>query len=157
MSSVNKVIIVGNVGNDPEIRSMQSGDEVCNLSIATSDSWKDKSTGEKKEKTEWHNVVVYGGLINVIRNHVTKGSKLYIEGELQTRKWQDKNGNDRYTTEVVLRGFNSNIVILSFADRPKDNRYDEVKQAVENTQTYGGGGDFDSEIPFTRHLDFVGG
>ncbi len=111
--SVNKVILIGNLGADPEIRTTQDSKEIGNLRIATSESWKDKSTGERKEKTEWHRVVVYSpGLINIIKSYAKKGSKLYIEGALQTRKWQDKEGKDIYTTEVVLQAFNSTITLL---------------------------------------------
>jgi single-strand DNA-binding protein len=111
--SVNKVILVGNLGQDPEIRTTQNGQEIANFSIATSESWKDKSTGEKKEKTEWHRVVVFSqGLVGIIKNYVKKGSKLYIEGALQTRKWTDSNGADKYTTEVVLQNYNSTLQIL---------------------------------------------
>lgn len=112
MSSVNKVILIGNVGSDPEIRSLQSGDEVANLSIATSEKWSDKATGEKKEKTEWHRVVAFGGVVNVIKNYVSKGSKLYIEGKLQTRKWTDGSGVEKYSTEIILQGFDSKLVML---------------------------------------------
>ncbi|MGJ8559789.1 MAG: single-stranded DNA-binding protein [Litorimonas sp.] len=111
--SVNKVILVGNVGNDPEIRTFGNGGKVANLSLATSESWRDKQSGEKKEKTEWHRVAVFGeGLVGVIERYVKKGSKLYIEGKLQTRKWQDRDGNDKYTTEIVLQGPGTNLTML---------------------------------------------
>ncbi|MEM7661596.1 MAG: single-stranded DNA-binding protein [Pseudomonadota bacterium] len=111
--SVNKVILVGNVGQDPEVRQFQNGGQVCNLSIATSENWKDKNTGERREKTEWHRVAVFNeGLIRVIQSYVKKGSKLYIEGQLETRKWQDQNGQDRYTTEVVLRNYSGQLTML---------------------------------------------
>jgi len=111
--SVNKVILVGNLGQDPEIRSTQDGRQIANFSIATSDSWKDKNTGERREKTEWHRVVVFNeGLVRVIQNYVKKGSKVYIEGALQTRKWTDQSGTEKYTTEVVLQGFNGNLTML---------------------------------------------
>ena len=111
--SVNKVILVGNLGKDPEIRSTNDGREIANFSIATSENWKDKSTGERKEKTEWHRVVVFSsGLVGVIKNYVKKGTKLYIEGQLQTRKWTDSNGVDKYTTEVVLQNYNSSMQII---------------------------------------------
>ena len=103
MSSVNKVILIGNLGKDPEIRSLNNGKEVANFSIATSESWKDKTTGERKERTEWHNICVFSeGLVSVIKRYVKKGSKVYVEGALQTRKCQDKTGTARYSTEVVL-------------------------------------------------------
>ena len=111
--SVNKVILIGNLGADPEIRRTQDGRPIANLRIATSETWRDKNTGERKEKTEWHRVVVFNeGLCKVIEQYVKKGSKVYIEGALQTRKWQDKDGQDRYSTEVVLQGFNSVLTML---------------------------------------------
>jgi single-strand DNA-binding protein len=114
--SVNKVILVGNLGKDPESRSFQNGGKVVELRIATSESWKDKSTGERKEKTEWHTVKVFNeGLANVAERYLRKGSKVYIEGALTTRKWQDPQGNDRYSTEVVLQGFNSVLTMLDGA------------------------------------------
>ena len=111
--SVNKVILIGNLGRDPEIKQMPSGGSIANLSIATSESWRDKNSGERKEKTEWHRVVVFSeGLVRIVEQYLKKGSKVYIEGQLETRKWQDKDGNDRYTTDVVLRNFNSSMVLL---------------------------------------------
>ncbi len=102
--SVNKAIILGRLGKDPEIRTFQSGDKVANFSVATSEKWKDKGTGEQKEATEWHNVSVFGGLVQVVESYLFKGQEVYLEGQIKTRKWQDNNGNDRYTTEIVLRG-----------------------------------------------------
>lgn len=111
--SVNKVILVGNLGADPEVRNLPSGGKVVNLSIATSENWKDKNTGERREKTEWHRVVIFSeGLTRVAESYLKKGSKVYIEGQLQTRKWQDQSGADKYSTEVVLQGFNSNLTLL---------------------------------------------
>lgn len=112
--SINKVILVGNLGNEPEIRSTQDGREIANISLATSESWKDKNTGERRDKTEWHRVVIFNpGLVNVVKNYLRKGSKIYIEGSLQTRKWQDSNtGQDKYTTEVVLQPYVSTLVML---------------------------------------------
>ncbi|VAV89580.1 Single-stranded DNA-binding protein [hydrothermal vent metagenome] len=111
--SVNKVILIGNLGADPEVRKFQNGGSVCNLRIATSENWKDKNTGERREKTEWHSVAIFSeGLTRIAEQYLRKGSKIYIEGQLETRKWQDKNGNDRYSTEVVLRNFNSSMVML---------------------------------------------
>ncbi len=111
--SVNKVILVGNLGADPEIRRLNSGDPVVNLRIATSESWRDKSTGERREKTEWHNVVIFNdNLAKVAENYLKKGSKIYVEGQLQTRKWQDRDGNDKYTTEVVLQKFRGEMQML---------------------------------------------
>ena len=112
--SVNKVILLGNLGQNPDIRTMQNGKKVCSFSMATSDSWKDKETGEKKEKTEWHRVVVFNeGLVGVVENYVKKGTKLYIEGSLQTRKWTDDSGIEKYTTEIVIQGYGGRIDILS--------------------------------------------
>ena len=111
--SVNKTILLGNLGRDPEIRSMQSGSKMAAFSIATSKRWKDKATQEQKEKTSWHNIVVFGdGLVDIVEKYVKKGSKIYVEGELQTRKWQDQDGNDKYTTEVILQGYNCNLTLL---------------------------------------------
>lgn len=109
--SVNKVILIGNVGKDPEVRSMQNGGKVANVSLATSESWKDKSTGEKKEKTEWHRLVIFGQLADIAEQYVHKGSKIYVCGSLQTRKWQ-KDGQDVYSTEVVLQGFGAELTLL---------------------------------------------
>jgi single-strand DNA-binding protein len=114
--SVNKVILVGNLGRDPESRSFQNGGKVVNLRIATSESWKDKNSGERKEKTEWHSVAIFNeGLANVAERFLRKGSKVYIEGALQTRKWQDAQGQDKYSTEIVLQGFNSVLTMLDGA------------------------------------------
>ncbi|WP_166415500.1 single-stranded DNA-binding protein [Cochlodiniinecator piscidefendens] len=111
--SVNKVILLGNLGRDPEVRSFQNGGKVCNLRIATSETWKDRNTGERKERTEWHSVAVFSeGLVRVCEQYLRKGSKVYIEGQLQTRKWQDQSGQDRYSTEVVLQGFGSTLTML---------------------------------------------
>jgi single-strand DNA-binding protein len=111
--SVNKVILVGNLGKDPEIRRTQDGRPIANLSIATSETWRDKGTGERKEKTEWHRVVIFNeGLCKVAEQYLKKGAKVYIEGQLQTRKWTDQSGAEKYSTEVVLQGFNSNLTML---------------------------------------------
>lgn len=141
--SVNKVIIVGNVGKDPEIRSTQNGKQIANLSIATSESWKDKATGQRKEKTEWHKVSVFNeGLVTLIKNYVKKGDKLYIEGQLQTRKWQDQTGKDCYTTEIVLQAYNGSLTILSSGAQAKPEQSGEFNQEVNNHD------DFDQTIPF---------
>ena len=127
--SVNKVILVGNLGADPEIRRTQDGRPIANLSIATSESWRDKNTGERRDKTEWHRVVIFSeGLCKVAENYLRKGSKVYLEGQLQTRKWQDQQDQDRYSTEVVLQGFSSNLTML-------DGRNDN-----QGGGDYGGGG-----------------
>lgn len=112
--AVNKVILVGNVGKEPEIRALNNGNKVANFSVATSESWTDKRSGERKEKTEWHNVVVFNeGTVKFIEEYVSKGDKLYVEGQLQTRKWQDQSGNDRYSTEIVVQAFNGSVQLLS--------------------------------------------
>ena len=111
--SLNKVILIGNLGNDPEIRNTNDGREIANFSLATGESWKDKVTGEKKEKTEWHRIVCFNeGLVKVIKEYVKKGTKLYIEGQLQTRKWLDNANQEKYTTEIVLQGYNANLILL---------------------------------------------
>ena len=154
--SVNKVILVGNLGADPEIRSLNSGDKVANIRIATSETWRDKTSGERREKTEWHNVVMFDqNLVKVAENYLKKGSKVYVEGALQTRKWQDRDGNDRYTTEVVLQRFRGELHML-------DSRGGEGRSAGGDFGGYSQGGarqmsgpqesfasqDFDDEIPF---------
>ena len=114
--SLNKVMLIGNLGADPEIRSFQNGGKVANLRIATSETWKDRNTGERQERTEWHTVAIFSeGLVGVVERFLRKGSKVYIEGQLQTRKWQDQSGNDRYSTEVVLRGLNGTLTMLDGA------------------------------------------
>ncbi len=111
--SLNKVMLIGNLGADPEVRSFPNGGKVANLRIATSEQWKDRNTGERQERTEWHTVSIFSeGLINVVERFLRKGSKVFVEGQLQTRKWQDQQGNDRYSTEVVLRGFNGTLTML---------------------------------------------
>ena len=146
VGSVNKVILLGNLGRDPEIRSMQSGSKMASFSIATSKRWKDKNTQEQREKTSWHNVVVFGdGLVNIVENYVKKGSKIYIEGELQTRKWQDQDGNDRYTTEVILQGFNSNLTLLD--SRSNTNQSSEIPQESSTTNENLESSTNDSEDP----------
>ena len=119
--SVNKVILVGNLGRDPESRSFQNGGKVVNLRIATSETWKDRNSGERREKTEWHSVAIFNeGLANTAERYLRKGSKVYLEGQLQTRKWQDQAGNDRYATEVVLQGFQAQLVLLDRRDGDDD-------------------------------------
>lgn len=137
--SVNKVIIVGNLGADPEIRQTKSGKAVAQLSVATSESWKDKNTGERKEKSEWHRVVVFNeGLCRVCEAYLKKGSKVYLEGQLQTRKWQDQSGADRYTTEIVLQGFNSTLQMLD----------GKQEQAVPKSAQQPASNPIDDDIPF---------
>ncbi|MGH1414456.1 MAG: single-stranded DNA-binding protein [Pelagimonas sp.] len=174
--SVNKVILVGNLGRDPEVRSFQNGGKVCNLRIATSENWKDRSTGERREKTEWHSVAIFQeGLVRVAEQYLRKGSKVYIEGQLQTRKWQDQSGQDRYSTEVVLQGFGGTLVMLDPRGGdggggyggggqggggyggPSDGGYDDPGYGGGPSGGGGGGGqgqsrpparDIDDEIPF---------
>lgn len=132
MAGVNKVILIGNVGKDPEIRSFQSGDRVANFSIATSESWKDKESGEKKERTEWHRISVTNqGLIKVIESYVTKGTKVYLEGQLETRKWTDKDGVEKYSTEISLRPYRGELVLLGGKESSEspNEQSDEAPQA----------------------------
>lgn len=134
---INKVILVGNVGKDPEIRTMSNSKQVASFSLATTETWMDRSTNERINKTEWHNIVVFNeGLIKVVQNYVHKGSKLYIEGSIQTRKWTDANNNDRYTTEIILNQFNANLRILSSAGQDSREQTDgELKyQPSSSTQ-----------------------
>lgn len=159
--SVNKVILIGNLGRDPEVRSFQNGGKVCNLRIATSENWKDKNTGERREKTEWHSVAIFQeGLVRIAEQYLKKGSKVYIEGQLQTRKWQDQSGADRYSTEVVLQGFNGTLTMLDGRDGASSGSgggggYDDRGAGgggydSEPSSSGGGGGsrDLDDEIPF---------
>lgn len=148
--SVNKVILVGHLGRDPESRSFQNGGKVVEMRIATSETWKDRNSGERKEKTEWHTVKVFSeGLANVAERYLRKGSKVYVEGQLATRKWQDQSGADRYSTEVVLQGFNASLVLL-------DRREGEGGAAGREADSAGGGGsrpaafdsDLDDDVPF---------
>jgi single-strand DNA-binding protein len=158
--SVNKVILIGNLGRDPESRTFQNGGKVVNLRIATSENWKDKSTGERKERTEWHSVAIFNeGLANVAERYLKKGSKVYIEGQLQTRKWQDQSGQDRYSTEVVLQGFNGNLTML---DGPGGGGGGSPSFDEDSGSSYGGGSsrpqqrpqpaafdsDLDDDVPF---------
>jgi len=159
--SVNKVILVGNLGRDPEIRRTQDGRPIAQLSVATSENWRDKTTGERKEKTEWHRVVIFSeGLAKIAEQYLKKGSKVYLEGALQTRKWQDKDGHDKYTTEVVLQGFNSTLTMLDGkgggagagggSDSSEDFGSGGPTPARERKPAMAGGGrdDMDDEIPF---------
>ena len=168
--SVNKVILIGNLGRDPEVRSFQNGGKVCNLRIATSENWKDKNTGERREKTEWHSVAIFQeGLVRIAEQYLRKGSKVYIEGQLQTRKWQDQSGQDKYSTEVVLQGYGGTLTMLdgrdgggvgapsgggSGYDNRQDGGYDSGYDSGYSGGTAQGGGtpapsrDLDDEIPF---------
>jgi single-strand DNA-binding protein len=146
--SVNKVILVGNLGADPEVRRTQDGRPIVNLRVATSETWRDKATGERKEKTEWHRVVIFSeGLAKVAEQYLKKGAKVYLEGALQTRKWQDKDGQDRYSTEVVLQGFNSNLTML-------DGR---AGGAGAGAGSDFGGGDFGSPGPTAQRRPAMAG
>ncbi len=145
MASLNRVALIGNLGKDPEVKTFANGGRIANMSLATSESWKDKATGERKEKTEWHNVTVNNdGLVGVVERFLRKGSKVYLEGKLETRKWQDRDGNDRYTTEVVL-GFNGVLVML-------DGKSGTITPAVATADNYGAGSepepDMDDDVPF---------
>lgn len=166
--SVNKVILIGNVGRDPEIRTFNNGGKVANFSLATSETWKDRNSGERREKTEWHNVAIFNdGLVSVVERYVKKGSKLYIEGKLQTRKWQDRDGNDKYTTEVVLQGYGGTLTMLDGRDggggggRSGGGDYNQDRGGYGGGMNQGGGSrsasdqsgpsqdfDLDDDIPF---------
>ncbi|WP_217521876.1 single-stranded DNA-binding protein [Vibrio metschnikovii] len=124
--SVNKVILVGNLGADPEVRYMASGSAVANITLATSESWRDKTTGEQRERTEWHRVALYGKLAEVAGEYLRKGSQVYIEGQLQTRKWQDQSGQDRYTTEIVVQGYNGIMQMLGSRVQSQSNQYEQA-------------------------------
>ncbi len=149
--SLNKVLLIGRLGADPEIKQMVNGKNVARISLATSNTWKDKNTGEKKEKTEWHRVVIFNeGLVNVVQQYVKKGAQVYIEGQLTTRKWKDeKSGLDRYSTEVVLQGFNSSFKILSSKNSQTENLQNNtsVKSSLPNNESISSS-DLDDEIPF---------
>ncbi len=149
--SVNKVIIVGNLGKDPEIRSFQNGGRVASFSVATSESWKDKTSGEKKERTEWHRISVLNeNLVGIIERYVKKGSKIYIEGQLETRKWTDKDGQEKYSTEVVLRPYRGELTLLDSAggSRGAMSGPSDEPPAFGPSAGSGGGADFDDSIPF---------
>ncbi|QIE44358.1 single-stranded DNA-binding protein [Pseudohalocynthiibacter aestuariivivens] len=166
--SVNKVILIGNLGRDPEVRTFQNGGKVCNLRIATSETWKDRNTGERKERTEWHSVAIFQeGLVRIAEQYLRKGSKVYIEGQLQTRKWQDQSGQDRYSTEVVLQGFGGTLTMLDGRGEGggggnySGGQGGDYGGGSQGGGDYGGGGpsggqgnqggpsrDFDDEIPF---------
>ena len=150
--SVNKVILVGNLGRDPEVRTFQNGGKVCNLRIATSENWKDRNTGERRERTEWHSVAIFSEpLARIAEQYLKKGSKVYLEGQLETRKWQDQSGQDRYSTEVVLRPYKGELTILD----SRGGGGGDSGGGYDDRGSYGGGGDrqpanqdLDDEIPF---------
>jgi single-strand DNA-binding protein len=147
--SVNKVILIGNLGADPEVRNTQDGRPIVNLRVATSESWRDKSTGERREKTEWHRVVIFNeGLCRIAEQYLKKGSKVYLEGQLQTRKWQDQSGQDRYSTEVVLQGFNSQLTMLDGRQGGGEGRDSGGSGSDDfgRSSALGGGRSFDKEL-----------
>ena len=156
VGSVNKVILLGRLGKDPDIRSMQNGKKVANFGIATSKRWTDRDTQEKKEKTSWHNVVVFNeGLVGIVEQYVKKGSQIYIEGELQTRKWQDQEGKDRYTTEVILQGYNCNLTLLDSRNQSNNSVESQSESMQGNSisdDSFGSNSsdssDLDEDIPF---------
>lgn len=144
---LNKVQLIGNLGADPEVRSFDNGGKVCNLRLATTEKWKDKNTGEKREKTEWHQIAIFQeGLVGVCEKYLKKGSKVYIEGKLQTRKWQDQSGNDRYSTEVVIQGFGGSMVMLG--DTGGGGGYSQSSTTTTSTTVGSGTQEMDDEIPF---------
>ena len=149
--SLNKVQLIGRLGADPEIKQMVNGKNVARLSVATSQSWKDKSTGERKEKTEWHRVVIFNeGLVNIVQQYLKKGANVYLEGQLSTRKWKDeKSGQDKYSTEVVLQGYNSSLTMLGGKNSSSNsNQVSQEKSSLPNDQTSQDNSDLDDEIPF---------
>ena len=145
--SINKVILIGNLGADPEVRSFSNGNKVCNLRIATSETWKDRNTGERKEKTEWHSVAIFQeGLVRIAEQYLKKGSKVYIEGQLQTRKWQDQSGADKYSTEIVLQGFGGTLTMLDGANGGSGSTGGSSSSG--NSTSPATSRDLDDEIPF---------
>jgi len=146
--SLNKVLLIGRLGADPEIKQMVNGKNVARLSLATSQSWKDKNTGEKKEKTEWHRIVVFNeGLVNVVQQYLKKGSQIYVEGQLSTRKWKDENtGTDKYSTEILIQGYNSSLTMLGSSSQNNNFTQDKNKKVEENSEV--NSNDLDDEIPF---------
>jgi len=151
MAGINKVILVGNLGAKPEVKYASNGNAISNLSVATSESWTDKSTGQKQERTEWHRVSLFGKLAEIAGQYLDKGSKVYVEGKLQTRKWQDKNGQDRYTTEVVVSGFNGTLQMLDRRDDASSSAPSEnvtQKDQLEPSITPVSKDEFEDDIPF---------
>ena len=148
--SLDKVLLIGRLGADPEIKQMVNGKNVARLSLATSQSWKDKNSGEKKEKTEWHRVVIFNeGLVNVVQQYLKKGANVYIEGQLSTRKWKDeKTGQDKYSTEIVLQGYNSSLTMLDSRGKTGDNLVTENKSSLPSDNLNQDNKDLDDEIPF---------
>lgn len=152
-TSLNKVMLIGNVGRDPEIRSTSDGREIATFTLATSDTWKDRTTGERKERTEWHRIVIFNeSLVNITKNYIKKGSKLYIEGSLQTRKWVDNSGQERYTTEIILQNYNSALTILDSRTSDTNSGFETSGQRdARNSQSQENSfnlSELDDEIPF---------
>ena len=148
MSSVNKAIILGNLGRDPEIRSMTNGDRVANLSVATSENWKDKNSGERRERTEWHRITIFNPhLVDVAERYLEKGDKVYLEGAIQTRKWQDQDGQERYSTEIVLQKFDGKLVLLAGGGASDEG--DAGDEPETPRRPVGGQSDLDDDIPFS--------
>lgn len=147
MADLNRASLIGRLGKDPEIRNTQGGDKIASFSLATGEKWKDKGTGEEKERTEWHQVVVFGPLARVVEQYLQKGKRVYVEGAIRTRKWQDKDGNDRYSTEIVLNGYEAKMIMLDGATgagggaaRAQDDAYGDLPKAAHS--------DVDGDIPF---------
>ena len=147
--SLNKVLLIGRLGNDPEIKQMQNGKSVARLSVATSENWKDKNSGEKKEKTEWHRVVIFNeGLVNVVQQYLKKGAQIYIEGQLSTNKYTDSNGVEKYSTQIVLQGFNSTLKMLGGGSRTGDSSSDQYSSSSLPSDEISPPSDLDDEVPF---------
>ena len=147
--SVNKVILIGNLGRDPEVRTFQNGGKVCNFSIATSETWKDRNSGERQERTNWHNIAIFNeNLAQIAEQYLRKGSKVYVEGQLETRKWQDQAGNDRYTTEVVLRNFRGELTLLDGRSENNNSNFSETASINDESSDKVLTNDIDDEIPF---------
>tara|TARA_B100001173_G_scaffold154712_1_gene134132 strand:+ start:44 stop:496 length:453 start_codon:yes stop_codon:yes gene_type:complete len=147
--SVNKVILIGNLGRDPEVRTFQNGGKVCNFSIATSETWKDRNSGERQERTNWHNIAIFNeNLAQIAEQYLRKGSKVYVEGQLETRKWQDQAGNDRYTTEVVLRNFRGELALLDGRSENNNSNFSETASIDDESSGKVLTNDIDDEIPF---------
>ena len=147
--SVNKVILIGNLGRDPEVRTFQNGGKVCNFSIATSETWKDRNSGERQERTNWHNIAIFNeNLAQIAEQYLQKGSKVYVEGQLETRKWQDQAGNDRYTTEVVLRNFRGELTLLDGRNENNNSNFSETASIDDESSDKVLTNDIDDEIPF---------
>lgn len=147
--SLNKVLLIGRLGNDPEIKQMQNGKSVARLSVATSENWKDKNSGEKKEKTEWHRVVIFNeGLVNVVQQYLKKGAQIYIEGQLSTNKYTDKDGQEKYSTQIVLQGYNSTLKMIGGGSKMTDSSIDQSSSSSLPSDEISPPSDLDDEVPF---------